>query len=121
MSSECDYDGFELLSIKSSPKGNKHKPTPFALQRKAYSKKQSLSRKYQRFCKSNKGLDERKVPLKDATKKTNKKVVVKAQTEDQALAKAKSKSQAKAKSKEKAQSEKKDQYQKKAQAHAHKI
>lgn len=122
MSSECDYDGFELLSIKSSRESNKHKPTPFALQRRAISKKQSLARKYQRFCKESKHSDERKVPLKDATKKANKKVVVKAQTDDKALAKAKAKSQAKAKSKEKVQSEKKDQSQsqKKAQAHAHK-
>ena len=122
MSYECDYDGFELLSRKSSRENNKHKPTPFALERKAKNKKKFLTRERQRFCKSIKGLDERKVPLKDATKKANKKVVVKAQTDDQALAKAKAKSQAKAKSKEKVQSEKKDQSQsqKKAQAQAHK-
>ena len=39
MSSQSDYYGFELLSGKSSRKNNKHKPTPFALERKVKNKK----------------------------------------------------------------------------------
>ncbi len=129
MCSDGDYDKYDglELSTKKSFDSNTNNKTKYAfkhllLKRKADRKKKDIVRKNQRRFKESRDSDERKVPLKDATKKANKKVVVKAKTDDKSLAKAKAKSQAKAKSKEKAQSEKKDQSQsqKKAQAHAHK-